>query len=91
MNKHNYFLPMSWIVMPLLGKDLAFQINLDKAGTRSLMERFGLKRTGGDTGGSGVCACCWRLRPTRLGRHGQRGHRGQAGVAVPRQAGRLVC
>jgi len=50
LNKHAYFLPLSWLIMPILGKNLAFQINLDKGNTRSLMERFGIKRTGTGTG-----------------------------------------
>ena len=53
VNKHAYFLPISWFAMPILGKNLAHQINLDKSGKRTLMERMGLKPTGSNTAGSG--------------------------------------
>jgi len=42
---HAYFLPMSWLAMPLLGMKLAHQVNLDKNGAKALMQRFGLLKT----------------------------------------------
>lgn len=49
INKHQYFLPMSWLAMPVLGLKLAFQFDTDKDGARSIRERLGLKKTGGST------------------------------------------
>jgi len=44
LNKHQYFLPMSWLAMPILGKRLAFQFDLDKAGNKTIAKRLGLKK-----------------------------------------------
>lgn len=48
INKHQYFLPMSWLAMVVLGKTLAHQIVVDKD-SGSLMQRLGIQRTGGSS------------------------------------------
>ena len=48
---HMYFLPISWFAFPLLGKKLAHQINLDKRGARTIMQRLGIKKTSTVEGG----------------------------------------
>lgn len=45
ITKHAYFLPMSWMVMPILGKRLAFQFDMDKAGVKTLAVRLGIKKS----------------------------------------------
>jgi len=45
INKHAYFLPLSWLAMPIIGKRLAFQFDLDKAGAKTIAARLGLKKS----------------------------------------------
>jgi hypothetical protein len=45
-DKHEYLLPLSWIIMPILGKKLAFQISLDKTQNKTLAKRLGLVKSG---------------------------------------------
>jgi len=40
LNKHAYFLPISWIAIPILAKNVALQIELDKKGTKTVAQRF---------------------------------------------------
>jgi len=72
VTKHAYFLPMSFLALPMLGKSLAMQINLDKAGTRTIMERFGIKNTGTGTGSNNMSSG-----------HVHNQHSASAGVITP--------
>lgn len=44
INKHKYFLPISWMAMPLLGTKIAHQFISDE-NSKSIMQRLGIKKT----------------------------------------------
>jgi hypothetical protein len=45
-NKHAYFLPISWLAMPILIKRIALQYNLDKStAAKTIRQRLGLQKT----------------------------------------------
>jgi len=53
INKHQYFLPISWLAMPLLGKRLAHQFVVDK-NAKTIMQRLGIAKTGSSSNGEGM-------------------------------------
>jgi hypothetical protein len=57
MNKHQYFLPISWLAMPLLGRALVLQVDLDRIKAKTLRQRLGFSSSvvgSGGGGGAGV-------------------------------------
>ena len=40
LNKHAYFLPLSWIAIPSIAQNVALQIELDKKGTKTIAQRL---------------------------------------------------
>ena len=50
LNKHDYFLPISWLAMAVLAKNVAFAVELDAKTSKGTLARLGIKR--GGTGGS---------------------------------------